>query len=300
MESGPFEEKMNNFNKFSLKWDDFSESLSLTISEEKALNDFTDVTLVCEDGTQIEAHRLVLAGGSKLFNSLLRLKKGPNSSMYLRGLKSKDLTAIVDFLYHGEIKIDQDNLHDFLEIAEEFQLKGLIGVKEDFGNQSAIKENHVVNKYLAEKKSKEQQLVTDKEQYYIPNPSLIKLEFEDYVAVEPTDLVNVNEMENLEQKIKDMLDTTSAIWKCTVCGKNASAAKDGRRNLKRHIQTHTEGLTYTCNICGKAYRYKQSQKNVYICHILFAGPNIFSISTVVTPYRKNVLQQNKQNKQKMT
>ena len=115
---------MNITNKFCLKWDEFSENICLTLSKDKTLEDFTDVTLLCEDRTQIEAHRLVLSGGSNLFNKMLRLKKGSSSIMYLRGLKSKNLTAVGDFLYQGEVNNDQDDLNEFLEIAEECQLKG--------------------------------------------------------------------------------------------------------------------------------------------------------------------------------
>ena len=45
----------------------------------------------------------------------------------MRGVQSKDLLAIVDFLYFGETNVSQENLDSFLAIAEELQLKGLIG-----------------------------------------------------------------------------------------------------------------------------------------------------------------------------
>ena len=57
----------------------------------------------------------------------------------MRGMKLDDLLAIVDFLYYGKADIFQDNLDTFLNIAEEFQLKGLYGTEtggreEDGGN----------------------------------------------------------------------------------------------------------------------------------------------------------------------
>ena len=50
--------------------------------------------------------------------------------IYMRGLKSNDLTAIVDFLYFGEANVYQENLDSFHAIAEELQLKGLEGSKD--------------------------------------------------------------------------------------------------------------------------------------------------------------------------
>ena len=43
----------------------------------------------------------------------------------MRGLKSEDLVAIVDFLYLGEANVFQESLDSFLAMADEFQLKGL-------------------------------------------------------------------------------------------------------------------------------------------------------------------------------
>merc|ERR1712018_364198 len=47
--------------------------------------------------------------------------------IYMRGVKSENLTAMVDFFYHGEANVFQENLDSFLALAEELQLKGLRG-----------------------------------------------------------------------------------------------------------------------------------------------------------------------------
>ena len=48
----------------------------------------------------------------------------------MKRMRSDDLTAIIDFLYYGEANIYQENLDSFLAIAEELQLKGLEGSKD--------------------------------------------------------------------------------------------------------------------------------------------------------------------------
>ena len=45
----------------------------------------------------------------------------------MRGMKSDDILAIVDFLCRGEANVHQENLESFLAIAQELQLKGLMG-----------------------------------------------------------------------------------------------------------------------------------------------------------------------------
>ena len=88
-------------------------------------NDFTDVTLACEDGQQVESHKVILASSSLFFQNLLKRYKHSHPFIYMRGTKSLDLWAIVDFLYYGEANIYQENLDTFLNLAEELGLKGL-------------------------------------------------------------------------------------------------------------------------------------------------------------------------------
>merc|ERR1712243_134583 len=90
-------------------------------------NDLVDVTLACEDGQQVEAHKVILAASSPFFQKLLGRNKHPHPLIYMRGMKSDDLLAIVDFLYLGEANVFQENLDSFLAIAEDLQLKGLMG-----------------------------------------------------------------------------------------------------------------------------------------------------------------------------
>ena len=96
----------------------------------RVTNDFADVTLGCEDGQQIEAHKVILAASSPFFQRILKRNKRSQPLIYMKGMRSDDLTAIIDFLYYGEANIYQENLDSFLAIAEELQLKGLEGSKD--------------------------------------------------------------------------------------------------------------------------------------------------------------------------
>lgn len=59
-------------DSFRLKWDDFQENLINRLRGSKGDLDFSDVTLVCEDGRQFEGHRIILAAGSGFFNAAFR------------------------------------------------------------------------------------------------------------------------------------------------------------------------------------------------------------------------------------
>merc|ERR1719430_2556228 len=97
--------------KLCLQWNDFQENLTSAFRELREDKEFTDVTLACEDGQQVEAHKVVLISSSPFFKNLLQRNKHPHPLIYMRGLESKD----------------EENIDSFLSIAEEFQLQGLHG-----------------------------------------------------------------------------------------------------------------------------------------------------------------------------
>ena len=113
--------------KLCLKWNDFQENINSAFGRLRKDDDFTDVTLACEDGQQLEAHKVILSVSSPLFENLLKRNKHNRPLIYMRGVKSEDLIAIIDFLYYGEANVFQENLNSFLVIAEELKLKGLTG-----------------------------------------------------------------------------------------------------------------------------------------------------------------------------
>ena len=60
---------------------------------------FSDVTLVTEDQTQFEAHRILLAGASNVFNKLLSAVSGERSSLiFLNGVRSNELRDILQYI----------------------------------------------------------------------------------------------------------------------------------------------------------------------------------------------------------
>ena len=111
--------------KLCLQWNDFKENVNIAFGSLRDTKDFSDVTLACADGQQVEAHKVILAASSPFFQNLLKQIKHPHPVIFLRGFQSHDLVAVVDFLYLGEANVFQENLNSFLAIAEELKLKGL-------------------------------------------------------------------------------------------------------------------------------------------------------------------------------
>ena len=78
---------------------------------------------------------MILVASSPLFKKTITWTKHSHPLIYLRGRKSVDISAIIDFIYKGEANVFQENLDSFLSIAEELQLKGLEGKGNDIESE---------------------------------------------------------------------------------------------------------------------------------------------------------------------
>ena len=111
--------------KFCLKWNEFEVNIGVAFRELREDKDFFDVTLACCDGEQLQAHKVILSACSAFFRNVLRRNPHAHPLLYLKGVKHQDLKSILDFMYHGEVNVAQDNLNSFLGVAEELKVKGL-------------------------------------------------------------------------------------------------------------------------------------------------------------------------------
>ena len=110
--------------KFCLRWNDFESNVSHAFRELREDKDFFDVTLACEDD-QLQAHKVILSACSPFFRNILRRNPHQNPLLYLKGVKYSDLLSVLNFMYHGEVNVAQEELNSFLAVAEDLMVKGL-------------------------------------------------------------------------------------------------------------------------------------------------------------------------------
>jgi len=110
--------------KFCLRWNDFESNISFAFRELRNDKDFFDVTLACDD-EQIQAHKVILSACSPFFRNVLRRNPHQHPLLYLKGVKYTDLQSVLNFMYHGEVNVAQEELNSFLAVAEDLRVKGL-------------------------------------------------------------------------------------------------------------------------------------------------------------------------------
>ena len=253
---------MDNSQKFCLKWNDFQKNIDSAFGSLRKDEYFSDVTLASEDGEQIEAHKVVLAASSPFFQNLLKKNKHAHPLIVMRGVKSEDLVAILDFLYYGETNIDQENLDSFLNIAEELSLKGLSGRNNDnlaTSDTNTLKpkpQSH--NKTTPNSKRIEDDLKGD-------NMSDTFTESEDKTEIKTLAVQNesfIGDLLELDEKIKSMMvlgQNMAPCGKkratvCQVCGKEGYSTQ-----IRDHIEAnHVDGVSIPCTLCEKTFRSRSA------------------------------------------
>ena len=68
-------------------------------------------------------------------------------------------------------------------------------------------------------------------------------------AVEKIDVASLNS-EEIKDKMKELYEKNDEVWSCLACDYTTIDI----RNIRRHVETHLDGLCYTCNICSKEFR----------------------------------------------
>ena len=103
---------------------------------------FADVTIVCNDGDYIPAHKFILSSSSSVLHQMLlgyANRYQPRSDfIYLPTMKKADLILLLQFLYLGQAKIKQENVETFFRMAADLKIN--IGKPEEAINGAKNKE----------------------------------------------------------------------------------------------------------------------------------------------------------------
>ena len=133
----------------------------------------------------------------------------------------------------------------FLIVAQRLKLEGLLTDPDaDLVEEENIQGNEPLKDNVRED-------VTRYETKIKPNPSERhgKLIAKVGTDINPNNIAEVDEQ--VEQSIVKNWDGT---YSCNICGKIMKHKSD----MKRHIETHLEGLSFNCPMCEKTFRSRLS------------------------------------------
>ena len=165
------------------------------------------------------------------------------------------MVAIVNFLYHGEANVFQENLDSFLALAEELRLKGLTGGAD--AEKEPVKETSH-SKIAPLKKENCATFLTNSNFESQSSKGSV-----DTAVALTKDRISVD-LQDLDEQIRSMITKSDIsaghkngfIATCNVCGKEGPY-----KNMPQHIEVnHITGVSHACDICGKVYRSRNALK----------------------------------------
>ena len=226
--------------KFSLKWTDFHSNVSKTFSALRTEEDFQDVTLVSADLQQVSAHKVVLSACSKYFKNILQQNRHSNPLLCLDGVTSSELQSVLDYIYQGEVQVYQENLDRFLAVAERFQLEGLMNLPDTNKQEELMSPTPT-------------QSSGERRGYSQVKSSTVKTGTSAIVKIDEDTASNIEE---IDAKIaENIIRTNDNFYSCKFCGKSGVKA---RTDMKKHVETHLEGLSFPCQHCGNTFRSRNA------------------------------------------
>jgi len=297
--------------KFCLRWNDFETNISGAFRELRNDKDFFDVTLACDDDQQIQAHKVIIAACSPFFRNILRRNHHQHPLLYMKGVKYMDLQAVLNFMYHGEVNVAQEELNSFLAVAEDLRVKGLTQTQETQATDQQIpKQSNTYNqerKYFPNKNPPVSKPIQKQEERKFPRPPVhvpepvhnndtkdieevvpIKSEPRDLSSygatqraqIQDTSLVNYQEdadagYEDYEDYQDDMYTETGNSTHHNINSLNSTDSSKGAvtRIFQEYISKPNIDSGWQCTLCGK----ECAQKNNLVKHIEAVHfPNSFS------------------------
>ena len=260
--------------KICLKLNDFQDNIYSVFGSLRQDRDFADVTLACEDGQQIDAHKVILAASSPVFQSILKSNKHSHPLIYMRGITSEDLLTITDFMYFGEANIFQENLESFLAIAEDLKLTGLTGLtgsKEVFGKNTdnSLTRPNSCQMNTQQIPEKETSMVKTEPKESSFTAETFQPKQSDHISrkrrrggVIPN--YASEDLKEVDKKVKSLMELSAKFISngkekariCKACGKEGE-----RKAIRDHIEVnHLEGISLPCNLCDKTFRSRQRMR----------------------------------------
>lgn len=270
--------------KFCLKWNDFESNLSNAFRDLKAENDFFDVTLACDDN-QIQAHKLILSACSPFFRTVLRRNPHQHPLLYLRGIKFRDIESILQFMYHGEVNVAQEDLNTFLSVSEELRIKGLTQGQEEKSkpvrsppNLPSVSRQPPTSRATARTErtpaSRQYQAEEEEIEEIIPIKSEPASSQEALIPTESNAVDNIGEYEETYEEYAQYDDSSYTV-DATQGNKVAASSieeLDFQISAMMRKCQGSGGSSWECTVCRQSSRYTSDiKRHIEAKHILFPG-----------------------------
>ena len=231
--------------KYNLNWHTYSDHLRDMLHNMMKSDHLTDVTLVCDDKRKFKAHKVVLSACSSVFKHIIDDLPKNDSVIYLKSIHHQDLESILEFMYLGVATFYQNRMNDFLDLANNLEIKEISGHVQDNDGACVEEEDSNQNNDDEQETSSEVGVVAEKE------PTLFKgtsKQCQDCEKVFATAQAMTTHYNSVHLGIK---------YCCNQC--DFQGTQQG--HLTNHIRSKHKGVKFRCKHCEFETARKDSLKN---------------------------------------
>ena len=262
--------KQENIDFMDLKWPNHFQHLKSMITIMfKSIDSTTDVTLVCDDGKEINAHKVVLCASSNFLNNAISRNENLKK-VSLKGIQHQEMKSILEFMYLGVVKVSQDKINEWIyaaKILEVHEFEKIGGFrKQDRANKVACKEckikfrdNQTLSRHI-QTKHEEVTYACEKCDYQTHRKDTLR----EHIHIKHLKTKFTCSSCNFEGNRRAVSDHKlvahkGKIFHCSYCDYQAK----NRYYLNQHKKINHDGIIYDCKECDfKAPRKSQLKYHV--------------------------------------
>ena len=109
--------------EYSLVWAGHTDHVVAVLGTMVVSGEHADLTLVCRDKMQFEAHKIILSSCSSFFSDILSNAGEGKPIIYLPTIGSQEMKSILQYVYKGETSFLQERTQAFIRAATDLEIK---------------------------------------------------------------------------------------------------------------------------------------------------------------------------------
>ena len=215
---------------YNMHWKGHNEHFKKMMKGMLVSKENSDVTLVCDEIKTVPAHKNILSASSPVFRKMFGLQQGKELFLYMRGIKYHILESIMEFIYLGEVNLQDIFVEEFVAIANSLEISGLNAPADDLVMTETIEEVEIDDR--------------------------VETVFGKTEPGESPDLKKEAEQKNVPKLFKSNLKVKDSFeeFKCSACGEEFKSYQ----SRQRHKRSVHDGIRYPCDFCDHQATFRQN------------------------------------------
>ncbi|CAB0043617.1 unnamed protein product, partial [Trichogramma brassicae] len=140
-QSAPANTSSTGMQQYCVSWNSYASHLQGAFPKLLSSEQFVDVSLAC-DGGSFKCHKVVLSACSEYMERILLDLPCQHPVIFMTNMEFWELQALIQFMYHGEVYVEEAKLRQLLKAADALQIRGLSNKNTDLNGARDDQNTH--------------------------------------------------------------------------------------------------------------------------------------------------------------